>query len=514
YDSGSAPFAQFHYPFENEDKFEEAFPIDFITEALDQTRGWFYSLLAISSLLYDKPAYKSCLTLGLVLDEDGEKMSKSKGNAVEPTEILDEIGADAIRLYFLSSPVWKSTLFNEDMIQEKVSKIINTLTNVISFFTSNANIDDFTPSEYEVSDEIDRWLISRTNSLVKDVRYYLDELEVHKSTREIEKFIDELSNWYLRRSRRRFWEGTEEEKESAYNTLYRTLRTLNSVMAPFVPFITERIYQNTIKPVKNGLDSVHMADYPVSSEDEIDKELEVHMSHVMKIAELGRNARQKENIKLRQPLREAVVVSENSDYERSIELFSDILMDELNVKDLKVIEDESALTVTSIAPNYSSLGPKFKGDANKVAEAINAADPVKLKNSIEENGVCELDGFNVDKDDLDMSEEVKEDYIASEDGDLRVFINSEIDEELEIEGLARDVVRRIQTMRKDLELGYTQKIHTRYRGNLRLQDAIEEMNDYIKKETLSDTLEMGAEDGYKKEWSIDGKEITIWVDPL
>jgi len=514
YDSGSAPFAQFHYPFENEDKFDDAFPIDFITEALDQTRGWFYSLLAISSLLHDKPAYKSCLTLGLVLDEDGEKMSKSKGNAVDPNTVMEDLGADPARLYFLSSPVWKSTKFSRDLVQEKISKTVNTLMNVVSFFTNNANIDGFTPSKYELDHEIDRWLISRSNTLIKEVRKGLDDLEVHKSTQAIEDFIDDLSNWYLRRSRRRFWEGSEEEKKSAYNTLYDTLKTVTKVMAPFTPYLSERMYQNIILPMEDGPESVHMLEYPEVEEEKLDEDLEESMDTVIKIAELGRNARQKENIKLRQPLEEAIVVEMDSKAEKAVEQFRDILKDELNVKELIVYKDESKLTETKVAPNYSSLGPKYKGEANKVAKAIENADPVKIKNALNKQSMANIDGYILEKSDVEISEEVKEGYTASEKSGLKVFVNIKIDDKLEIEGIARDIVRRIQTMRKDLELGYTQKIHTRYRGNLRIQESIEEMKEYIMQETLSRTLEKGAEEGYKRDWEIDGKEITIWVDPI
>ena len=514
YDSGSAPFAQFHYPFENEDGFDEAFPIDFITEALDQTRGWFYSLLAISSLLFDEPAYKSCMTLGLVLDEDGEKMSKSKGNAVEPMEVLENLGADATRVYFLSSPVWKSTKFSDELVSEKISKTLNTLMNVVSFFTSNANIDDFEPGEYEVNDEIDRWLISKKNTLINEVRDGLDELEVHRSTRAIEKFIDDLSNWYLRRSRRRFWEGTGEEKESAYNTLYETLKTLTQVMAPFTPFLSERIYQSLFKETEDGPVSVHMLDYPEADEEYIKERLEQHMDSVIKIAELGRNARQQENIKLRQPLNQAVVVSENDSFEEACEMFKDILMDELNVKELVFAGDESGLTETRIEPNYSSLGPKFKGDADKVAELIESADANPLKKDLLDEGEAELDGFDITEEDVEILEDIKSGYTASEGKEVKVFMDVDIDKNLKIEGLARDVVRRIQTMRKDLELGYTQKIHTRYKGDHDLHEAVEEMKSYIMNETLSETLDEGSGEGLEKDWSINGKDITIWVEAI
>ncbi len=515
YDSGSAPFAQFHYPFENKDRFEEAFPIDFITEALDQTRGWFYSLLAISSLLYDEPAYKSCLTLGLVLNEDGEKMSKSKGNVVEPDVVFEEVGSDATRLCFLDSPLWRSSPFSQNLAEEKIKKTINTLFNVVTFFTSNANIDAFTPNpDYEIDQEIDRWLLSKVNSSTVEIRDAMDDLEVHRAIRELESFIDSLSNWYLRRSRRRFWEGTEKEKESAYNTLYYSLKTLVKLMAPFTPFITERIYRKTILPVDGGEESVHLLEYPEVDHNRVDKELEENMDMVIDIAELGRKARQKEDIKLRQPLREAVVVHGEKETERAVDTFEDILKDELNVKELKVLKNADRLTTYKVEPNYSSLGPKFKGDAERVAEAIKKADPVQLKESMDEKGKAHIEDHELDEEDVKISEVVKERYLKSEKKGLEVYIDSEISEDLKTEGLVRDVVRRIQTMRKDLDLGYTQKIDTYYRGDEKLERAVVELHDYIKKETLSESLEKGSGSGMDKEWDIDGRNITITVDPI
>jgi len=517
YDSGSAPFAQFHYPFENEEKFEEAFPVDFITESLDQTRGWFYSLLAISSLLRDEPAYKKCLTQGLILDEDGEKMSKSKGNAVDPNEVMEEKGADATRLYFMTSPVWNSTKFSKELVDEKINKTINTLTNVVSFFTNNANIDGFKPSEYEVNDEIDRWLLSRKNTLIEEVEDGFEELELHNSARSIEAFIDDLSNWYLRRSRRRFWEGTEEEKTSAYNTLYETLKTLVKVMSPFTPFLAERIYRNVIYPNEKNSESVHMCEFPEVEEEQLDPKLEENMELVIDIAELGRNARQKEDIKLRQPLREAIVVSENEQTDEAVKTFENILMEELNVKQLTTKEDESELTETKLEPNYSSLGPKFKDEADEVAQAIESADAKKVKEHIEKKEKVELNGFEIEEEDVEIYEQVKDIYSHSEERGLKVFVDTEIDKDLEIEGTARDVVRRIQTMRKELELGYTQKIRTYYDGDKDILTAVKEMEDYIKKETLSSELNEGSEnfkDGLKKDWSIEDEEITIWVEPI
>ncbi len=513
YDSGSAPFAQFHYPFENKERFEEAFPIDFITEALDQTRGWFYSLLAISSLLHDKPAYMSCLTLGLVLDEDGEKMSKSKGNAVDPMEAIKELGADAIRLYFLGLPVWKSSRFSQELVREKISKTLNTLTNVVSFFISNANIDGFAPGEFEIEDKLDRWLLSKNQSLVYEVRKYLDDLEVHKATRAIEGFVGDLSNWYLRRSRRRFWEGDEKDKESAYNTLYTSLRNLTLVMAPFTPFITERIYQSLFRDAE-GEESVHLLEYPEYDGSMVDSTLENRMSYVIQVAELGRNARQKSNIKLRQPLKEAFVVTDDKEKQQAVLDFVEILKDELNVKKLEIKEDQSSFMEFVVSPNFSSLGPRFKEDAGEVAGLIEQADKERVIEAVLNEEEIEIEGYTLIPDDFKVEKELAEGYTLSENGDMKVFVNTVLNEELINEGLARDVVRRIQTMRKELDLGYTQNIHTRYEGDEKITKAIGVMKEYISRETLSVTLEEGKGDGYRKDWDIDGMTVSLNVEPI
>ncbi len=512
YDSGSAPFAQFHYPFENRERFEEAFPIDFITEALDQTRGWFYSLLAISSLVHRKPAYMSCLTLGLILDEDGEKMSKSKGNAVNPTEAIHELGADAIRLYFLSLPVWRSSRFSHELVREKISKTLNTLTNVVSFFISNANIDGFVPGEFQADDNLDRWLLSKSQTLIKDVKIHLDELEVHRATRAIEAFVDDLSNWYLRRSRRRFWEGCQEDKMSAYNTLYSALRDLTTVMAPFTPFITERIYQSLFRDKDFTEESVHLLPYPEYCGSVVDEELEEKMAWVIQVAELGRNARQKSNIKLRQPLSEIYVVTDDESKQRGIIEFAHVLRDELNVKELEVKMNKDDFMKCTVSPNFSSLGPKFKGDAGKVAAAIENCDQEYILENMD--GEFRIDGYVLDAEDIKVEKEFKEGLSVSGNGELEVFVNTNISQELLLEGIARDVVRRIQTMRKDMDLGYTQRIHTRYQGDQEIIEAVEVMKEYISRETLSETLEEGGGEGYEKSWDIDGNHITIWLEAI
>lgn len=513
YDSGSAPFAQFHYPFENQELFKEAFPVDFITEALDQTRGWFYSLLAINSLLFDEPAYLKCLTLGLVLDEDGEKMSKTKGNAVDPMAVMDDIGADATRLYFLASPVWKSTRFSEELAREKISKTMNTLVNVVSFFTSNANLDEFQPDEYEPMNDLDRWLLSRTNTLIDEVREGLDELEFHRSTRALEDFIDDLSNWYLRASRRRFWEGTEREKESAYNTLFETLETLTYLIAPFTPFLTERIYQNIIRPVTDGPESVHLLDYPIADASKVDTDIESHMKTIIKITELGRNARQQRDLKLRQPLRELIVISPEKDVREAVDDLGSLLEIELNIKQVTVSGDRSDLLETVHSPDYSSLGPKFKGDAAVVAKKIEECDPDELKSRLVDGDV-DLHGHTIDLSDVKFEDKVKEGYALSADAGLEVYLDVTLDDELIVEGMSRDIVRRIQTMRKELDLGYSQKINTYYLGDPELEEALELSREYIMKETLSSTLDKGEGCGHSKVWDIDGKELRISIDPI
>lgn len=448
YDSGSAPFAQFHYPFENEEVFGESFPADFITEAIDQTRGWFYTLLAVSTGVFGETPYKQCLCQGLLLNSEGQKMSKSKGTAIDANETFDRSGADATRLALMYGPCWTSQKFNEQGLREAHSKVMNTLWNCYSFFVSNANMDGFIPTETDMpGNDLDRWIISRLNSTNAEIRQGIEGLEVHKSVRAIFAFIDDLSNWYLRRSRRRFWvDNVDDDKKAAYGVLYHVLKDTARMMAPFTPFISEQIYRN----LRYGEDepiSVHLTPYPKVREELIDTALEDEMALVIKAAEVGRNARQTSGLKLRQPLSRAHVVLDEG---RSIkESMKPLLLEELNVKEIKFTYKE---------PDFG-----------------------------ENVGIADGPGF-------------------------RVMVDMNITPELASEGLARDIVRRIQSLRKDEDLRYDQHIALGYDGDDEMIRALNDHADYIQKETLADTMQRGeVPNSAVKEWTIDGKRLVIWI---
>ncbi len=509
FDSGSAFFAQFHYPYENKDEFSKSFPVDFITEALDQTRGWFYTLMAISTVVFNRAPYKNVLTLGLILDEDGEKMSKSKGNAVDPMDIMNSVGADAVRLYFYASPVWKSRRFSESLVREYMQKTLSTLLNVYIFFKNNASLDKFTPEMAgEIKNELDRWLISRLNSTISDVRNNLDILEIHKATKALERFIDELSNWYLRRSRRRFWkEEVNEDKISAYTALYTTLKTLSKLMAPFTPFFSEFMYSE----LWGENESVHLEKYPVADESLIDETLEEEMEIAIKIAEAGRRARQLANIKLRQPLASMTIVA-NEKYHPIIEKFVDVLKEEVNVKNIEIRSTAGSMINVDIKPNYRVLGPKLKGDIKKVLRELQNFPVEEILTKLKSGGI-NVAGYLLTEDDFNIVEKPAEGILAVEAEGLpiAVYLDTNINEELRLEGFAREIVRRIQAMRKDMDLEYAQKIKTFYMGDEELLKAIDKFRDYIMKETQSIEMEKGEFEGYAKEWNIDGKKIKIII---
>ncbi len=509
FDSGSAPFAQFHYPYENREEFEKSFPVDFITEALDQTRGWFYTLMAISTVVFDRAPYKNVLTMGLILDEKGEKMSKSKGNAVDPMQVMDDLGADAMRLYLYSMPVWKSRRFSEGLVREYMQKTLATLWNVYVFFKNNAQLDSFTPDNVgEVSNELDKWLISRINSTILDIRRNLDNFEIHRATRALERFIDDLSNWYVRRSRRRFWkEEISQDKISAYTALYTTLKTLAIAMAPFTPFFSEFIYHN----LWGEKESVHLEDYPVPREDLIDTRLEEEMNIAIRVAEAGRRARQLANIKLRQPLAKMSIVASEK-YQKIIEKFMDVLKEEVNVKEIELLGSAGDMVDIKIKPNYKVLGPKLKGDMNRVLKALNALSSREIVDKLRQGGI-EIAGYILTTEELEIVEKPAEGIQAVEVESLPiiVYLDTHITRELKMEGLAREIVRRIQAMRKDLNLDYAQKISTYYKGDEEIREAIRSFKDYIMRETQSLELEEGEKEGYTKTWEIENKKIKITI---
>ena len=506
FDSGSAPFAQFHYPYENKDEFEHSFPVDFITEALDQTRGWFYTLMAISTVVFNRAPYRNVLTLGLILDEDGEKMSKSKGNAIDPMDIMNKVGADAVRFYFYSTPVWKSRRFSENLVREYAQKTLMTLWNVYVFFKNNASLDNFTPDKLgEIKNELDSWLLSRLNTTIGKVRKNLDSFDIHKATKAIEVFIDELSNWYLRRSRRRFWkEEVNDDKISAYTSLYLALKELSKLMAPFTPFFAEYIYSN----LWGEKESVHLEEYPKMRKELLNKKLEEEMNVAIKIAEAGRRARQLANIKLRQPLASMTVVADEK-FHPTIEKFLDVLKEEVNVKDIKIKSSAGSIVSIEIKPNYKVLGPKLKGDMKKVLKELEKVAAEEVAKKIKQG--IEVAGYVLKEEDINIVEKPAQGILAVEVEGLpmAVYLDTNITEELRLEGLAREIVRRIQAMRKEMDLQYAQKIRAFYVGDEELKKAIDEFKDYIMRETQSIELKEGEEKGYAKEWNIEGMRIKL-----
>lgn len=505
YDSGAAPFAQWHYPFENAEKFETHFPASFITEAIDQTRGWFYSLLAISTAVFGQHPYKHVLSIGHILDVNGVKMSKSKGNVIDPWTIFNEEGADCLRWYLYSaSAPWEDVRFYEDAIIQK-NKFLNTLWNSYFFFVTYANIDKFDPSQIKISlserPTLDRWLISRLNSITRSVRRYLDEYEIHKATHALEDFVmNDLSNWYIRCSRRRFWTPKESiEKNCGYLTLYETLVTLIKLLAPFVPFVTELIHQNL---VGSDSDSVHLCNYPYADISCTNKELEESMELTREIIKAGRSIRSSAGIKARQPLKQAILVCST---ESKINEHLDLIKDELNVKHIRTIPDESEMLSTQIKPKYEVLGPKYKGKAPKIASIIEEKQSLNIE--------VEGETIEIKPEEIEIIRRTKEGFARAEAGGATLFIDTRLTPSLVKEGLARDIVRRIQDMRKDLDLEYTARIRIYYLGDNVIRGAIEEFEGYIAEETLADIIEEGK-GGYEKKWTINGKEIYLGIDKI
>ncbi len=509
FDSGSASFAQYHYPFENSDKVKWSIPYDFITEAIDQTRGWFYTLHVISTLLFEKNAYKNVLTLGLVLNEKGEKMSKSKGDYVDPLPIMDSLGADALRLYLYSTPLWRDRRVGINLIREYKSRTIDTLWNSYVFYRSNSKLDKFIFDNGNITEKIDKWLISELNSTIECVNESMKEFEIHKGVNCIENFLDKLSNWYIRRSRRRFWdENVTEEKLSGYRTLYIVFRDLSRLMAPFTPFITEYIYRDL-----TGEESVHLAEYPKENKDLIDKKLEKEMNDVIKIVEMGRRARQMANIKTRQPLEKIVVIGEKNILDE-IKEYESMILDELNVK--KIIYDERRENYIkySVDINYKVIGPIVKEKVNNVKEEILKMDPLKIKEMVENNLKINVLGFDLPPESFTLKEETDDNFVLVSENGLYVLLDKEINRDLLYEGLAREIVRRIQIMRKEMNLAYADRILVEIKtDDDELKKAIEMKMEYIESETLSKIVE-NVDNCYTKTWDIDGKEITISIKKI
>lgn len=523
FDSGSMPFAQYHYPFENKELFEKNFfPSDFICEGIDQTRGWFYTMHAIATMLFDSVAYKNVIVNELILDKAGLKMSKSKGNTVDPFLLFDKYGADATRWYLVTnSPPWRTTLFDEEGLVEVQRKFFGTLMNTYSFFVLYANIDGFNYSEenvaYEKRPEIDRWIISKLNSLISEYTEMMDNYDVTRAARAVSDFtIDHLSNWYVRRCRRRFWKSEmNENKLSAYQTLYECLINISKLVAPFSPFIAEELFQNLNSETgREKTESVHLAEFPKPGF--MDKELEGKMEIAQKVVYLTRAMRAKSNLKVRQPLSKIMVVVENSQRD-ALRKMQDVILDEVNIKELIVLNDDSGIVNKSAKANFKSIGPKFGKKVNPVANAIKELGQKEIS-ELESGNEIKL---NVGGEDIVIapsdveivSSEIKGWVVESEEG-VTVAIDAELDDTLIAEGLAREFVNRVQNMRKDSGFEVTDKISVKFNGSGKLNEAIKLFINYISNETLAESVLVADsfEGNSKQEWKIGDYQCTIQIE--
>jgi len=523
FDSGSMPFSQFHYPFENVDLFSQSFPADFICEAIDQTRGWFYTMLAISTMLSGKSSYKNVLCLGLINDEFGQKMSKSKGNVVRPGNILNSQGADALRWYFFTvvSP-WNAKNFSTGAIDEVIRKFLLTLWNVYSFFVIYANIDNFNPldSDLEVKDrpEIDRWIISELNKSVRDVTGYLDDYNVTESGRLIEVFVDDLSNWYVRRSRRRFWKSeNDSDKASAYKTLYECLVTLSRLAAPYIPFISEEIYCNLAKSTGTGKDSVHLEDYPVFNPELIDDDLCYKMSIARKIIGLGRSVRSKINIKTRQPLYSVrIYFEEDREKAAACLYFKDLILEELNVKEMEIVSSQDDLVSYIIKPNLKFLGPKYGSELVNIKEALEKENKTQIAVNVKNNRVTNITvngrELGILPEEIIIELKSPENFGVETDGEFTVGLPATITDELKEEGFCRELVHQIQNLRKEADFKIENTILLAIVSEPIIQAIIDKYGNYIKRETLADkVLQHQVDEMQVKEIKINGTSLKIGI---
>ena len=521
FDSGSMPFAQHHYPFENKEVFEQQFPADFISEAVDQTRGWFYSLLAVSTLIFNKAPYKNVIVLGHVQDENGQKMSKSKGNAVDPMDALREYGADAIRWYFyINSAPWLPNRFYGKAVQEGQRKFMGTLWNTYAFYVLYAEIDQFDPTKHTLEHDkltvMDKWLMSKLNSLIKEVDEDLANYKVTEAARALQVFTDEMSNWYVRRCRDRFWaKGMEQDKVSAYMTLYTTLVTLSKLAAPMIPFMTEQIYQNLVRNVdKSAPESIHLCDYPQVNEQLIDKKLEVDMDEVLDIVVLGRAARNEANIKNRQPIADMYVKSNNV----LDKFYTDIIKDELNVKQVSFRDDVEDFVNYTFKPQLKTVGPKYGKQLGKIKEALAHLDGPAAMKKLKSDGALEFDfggeKISLTMDDLLIETAKSENFVSQEDNQVTVVLDIRLTPELIEEGFVREVISKVQTMRKEAGFEVTDHIILSQSDNDKLAEIIKANVDQVKSETLADDIVFGSVSGYNKHWNLNGESVLLGVEKV
>ena len=519
FDSGSMPFAQHHYPFENKDLFEQQFPANFISEAVDQTRGWFYSLLAISTLIFNKAPYKNVIVLGHVQDENGQKMSKSKGNAVDPFDALEQYGADAIRWYFyINSAPWLPNRFHGKAVMEGQRKFMGTLWNTYAFFVLYANIDNFDATKYTLDYDklavMDKWILSKLNSVVKAVDNNLENYRIPEAARALQEFVDDLSNWYVRRSRERFWaKGMEQDKINAYMTLYTSLVTIAKAAAPMIPFMTEDIYQNLVRSIdKTAPESIHLCDFPAVKEEWINTGLEKDMDEVLEIVVMGRACRNTANIKNRQPIGTMFI---KADKELS-DFYKEIIEDELNIKKVVFTQDVRDFTTYTFKPQLKTVGPKYGKLLGGIRQHLAALDGNAAMDELNEKGVLhfEVNGEAVDltKDDLLIDMAQMEGYVSEGDGDVTVVLDTNLTPELLEEGFVREIISKIQTMRKEAGFEVMDRIAVSYEGNDKIAGIFKKNAAIIKAEVLADEILEEQTVGYVKEWSINGEQVTLGVE--
>ncbi len=520
FDSGAMPFAQHHYPFENQELFEQQFPAKFISEAVDQTRGWFHSLMAESTLLFNKAPYENVIVLGHVQDEKGQKMSKSKGNAVDPFEALQAYGADAIRWYFYTACApWIPKRFSGKLVQEGQRKFMGTLWNTYAFFVLYADIDSFDPTKYTLDYEkltvMDKWLLSKLNSAVKDVDENLENYRIPEAARALEEFVDDMSNWYVRRSRERFWaKGMEQDKINAYMALYTALVTISKAAAPMIPFMTEDIYRNLVCSVdKSAPESIHLCDFPAVEEALIDKELERNMDEVLKIVVMGRACRNTANIKNRQPVAQMFVKAP----EPLTGYYKDIVAEELNVKQLEFKEDVSAYTSYQFKPQLRTVGPKYGRYLKQIQETLAALDGNEAMNELKTKGSLALDSISSEvvllEEDLLVTMTQMEGYVTEQDSQITVVLDTNLTPELIEEGFVRELISKIQTMRKEAGFEVMDHIAVAYEADAKVSGIFEKFGDTIMGEVLAEEITQELK-GYQKDWNINGEKVRLAVVKL
>ena len=519
FDSGSMPFAQHHYPFENKELFEQQFPADFISEAVDQTRGWFYSLLAISTLIFNKAPYKNVIVLGHVQDENGQKMSKSKGNAVDPFDALEKYGADAIRWYFyINSAPWLPNRFHGKAVIEGQRKFMGTLWNTYAFFVLYANIDEFDATkytlEYDKLSVMDKWLLSKMNTMVKAVDDNLGNYRIPEAARALQEFVDDMSNWYVRRSRERFWaKGMEQDKINAYMTLYTALVTVSKAAAPMIPFMTEEIYQNLVRSIdKDAPESIHLCLFPEVHEEQIDAELEQNMDNVLKLVVMGRACRNTSNIKNRQPIGQMFVKASFG----LPEFYQEIVADELNVKNIKFTDDVRDFTSYTFKPQLKTVGPKYGKMLGGIKAALDALDGNAAMDEVNETGALKLDvngqEITLFREDLLIDTAQTEGYVSENDNGITVVLDTNLSEELLEEGFVREIISKIQTMRKEADFKVMDRIRVTYEGTEKAEAVFEKYAGQISGEVLADQVVKAEPAGFVKEWKINGEAVTMGVE--